>query len=107
MSRTLKLILFTVGGALGLLALIVLVAPPLVANRYRPRLEAAASEALGMDVRVGRLGLSLFPGFHVTVEDAHVFGEQGASVASAKRLGLWIALVPLLHGELRLRRIEL
>jgi AsmA protein len=109
MSRSLKRILFTIGGAVGLLALVALAAPLVVdVNRYKPRLEVAASDALGMDVRVGgRLGMGFFPGFHVTVEDGHILGEQGVAVASAKRARLWIELFPLLRREFRLRRIEL
>ena len=109
MSRTLKRILFITGGAVGLLVLVALVVPLFVdANRYKPRLEAAASDALGMDVRIGgRLGMGFFPGFHVTVEDGRILGEQGVAVASAKRARLWIGLLPLLRREFRLRRIEL
>ena len=48
-------------------------------NRCEPRLEAAASGALGMDVRVGgRPGMGRFPGSHATVEDGHILGGQGA-----------------------------
>ena len=109
MSRSLKRILFAIGGAVGLLLLVALAVPLVVdVNRYKHRLEVAASDALGMDVRVGgRLGIGFFPGFHVTVEDGHILGEQGVAVASAKRARLWIELLPLLRREFRLRRIEL
>jgi uncharacterized protein involved in outer membrane biogenesis len=109
MSRSLKRILFTTGSAVGLLVLLALAAPLVVdVNRYRPRLEVAASEALGMDVRVGgRLGMGFFPGLHVTVEDGRILSEQGVVVASAKKASLWIGLLPLFRGEFRLRRIEL
>src|SRR2546422_139692 len=92
MSRSLKRILFTIGGAVGLLVLAALALLLFVdVNRYKPRLEVAASEALGMDVRVGgRLGMGFFPGFHVTVEDGQILSEQGVAVASAKRASLWI-----------------
>jgi AsmA protein len=71
-------------------------------------LEAAASEAMGMDVRVGgRLGMSFFPGLHVTVENGAIRSEQGVAVASAKRVRLWIDLLPLLRGQFLLRKIEL
>ncbi len=109
MSRTLKRTLFTIGGVVGLLVLAACAVPLLVdVDRYKPRLEAAASDALGMDVRVdGRLGLGFFPDLHLTVADARIVGEQGVAVASAKRTRLGIALLPLLRGEVRLRRIEL
>lgn len=109
MSRSLKRILFTIGGAVGLLILVALAVVLLVdVNRYKPRLEAAASNALGMDVRLGgRLGVNFFPGFHVTMEDGRILSEHGVVVASAKRASLWIDLFPLLRKEFRLRRIEL
>lgn len=109
MSRALKRIVFTIGGAAGLLVLGAVAALLFVdVNRYKPRLEAAASDALGMDVRVGgRMGIGLFPGFHLTVENGHILSKQGVAVASAKKASLWIELLPLLRKEFRLRRIEL
>jgi AsmA protein len=109
MSHSSKRILFAIGGAVGLLVLAALAVPLVVdINRYKPRLEVAVSDALGMDVRIGgRLGMGFFPGFHVTVEDGHILSEQGVAVASAKRASLWIELLPLLRREFRLRRIEL
>jgi uncharacterized protein involved in outer membrane biogenesis len=110
MSRTwLKRIFFIICGAVGLLVLVALVALLFVdVNRYKPRLEADASDALGMDVRVaGRLGMGFFPGFHLTARDGQVLGENGLAVASVKKVSLWIDLVPLLRREVRVRRIEL
>lgn len=109
MSRSLKRILFIIGGAVGLLVIVTLAVLLFVdVNRYKPRLERAASDALGMDVRIGgRLRMGFFPGLHVTLEDGHILGEQGVTVASAKRASLWIALLPLLRKEYRLRRIQL
>lgn len=109
MSRSLMRILIIIGGAVGLLALVAMTVLLFVdINRFKPRFEAAASGALGMDVRVGgRLGMNLFRGFHLTVEDARVLDKQGETVASAKRAGFWIELLPLLRRKLRLNRIEL
>jgi uncharacterized protein involved in outer membrane biogenesis len=109
MSRSRKRLLLAIGGAVVLLVLVA-VAMPLVVdfNAYKPRLEVVASDALGMEVRVGgRLGLGLLPGLHVTVEDVRILSEPGVAVASAKRASLWIDPLPLLRGEFRLRRIEL
>jgi AsmA protein len=38
--------------------------------------------------------------------DGRILGEQGAAVASAKRIRLWIRLLPLLRRQFRLHRIE-
>ncbi len=109
MSRSLKRTLFALGGAVGLLVLVALAVPLVVdVDAYRPRAEGAASDALGMDVRIGgRLGMGFFPGFHVTVAEVRILDEQGVAVASARRARLWVALFPLLRKELRLSRIEL
>jgi AsmA protein len=109
MSRTRKRILFLVAGAVGLLVLVALVVPLVLdVDRFKPRLEAAASNALGMDVRIGgRLGLGFFPGFHVTMEDGRILDEHAVAVASAKRVRLGIALLPLLGREFRLGRVDL
>ncbi len=106
--KSLKIVLFVVGGFVGLL----LVAATTVllfvdANAYRPRLEAAASGALGMEVRVGgRLGVGFFPGLHVTLDDVHI-RNRGADVASAKEVRLGVDLLALFQKEVRLGKIAL
>jgi uncharacterized protein involved in outer membrane biogenesis len=109
MSRSLKRILLVIGGAVGMLLVLAVAVPLLVDfNGFKPRLEVAASDALGMDVRIGgRLGVGFFPGFHVTVEDGRILSEEGVTVASAKSARFWIGLLPLLRKEVRLRRVEL
>jgi AsmA protein len=108
MSKPLKIILFVVGGLVGLLALVAVAALLFVdANAYKPRLEAAASGALGMEVRVGgRLGIGFFPGLIVTLEDVHI-RNRGADLASAQQASLGIDLLPLLYQEVRIGKIAL
>jgi uncharacterized protein involved in outer membrane biogenesis len=109
MPRTLKRILFSIGGAVGILVLVALALPLIVnVNRYKPQLEATASDALGMEVRVvGRVGMGLFPGFHLTLEDGRILDQHGGTVASAKRTKFYIELLPLFHKAFRLHRIDL
>ncbi|MGB8273936.1 MAG: AsmA family protein [Alphaproteobacteria bacterium] len=107
MSKS-KIILFAVSG---FVALLVFGAAALLlfvdANAYKPRLEATASEALGMEVRVGgRMGIGFFPGLLVTLEDLHI-RNRGADVASAKEATLGIDLLPLLQREVRVSKIAL
>jgi AsmA protein len=106
MAKKRKIALFAAGG---LFALLILAAVALVlfvdVNVHKPRLEAAASDALGMEVRIGgRLGIGLLPGFHVKVEDVRI-RNRGADVASAKETTLGIELLPLLHKEVRIVEI--
>ena len=106
MANKRKIALFATGG---LFALLILAAVALVlfvdVNAHKPRLEAAASDALGMEVRIGgRMGVGFFPGFHVTLEDVRI-RNRGLDVASAGEAILGIALLPLLHKEVRIVKI--
>lgn len=108
MSKSLKIILFTISGLVGLLVLVALVLLLFVdADAYKPRLEAAASGALGMEVSVGgRMGISLFPGLLLTLNDVHI-RNRGEDLVSAKKIRLGIDLLPLLHNEIRIGMIAL
>jgi uncharacterized protein involved in outer membrane biogenesis len=108
MPRPLKIILLIGGGLVGLLVLVAAGVHFFVdVNAYKPRLEIAASEALGMEVKIGgSLGVDLFPGFHLTLGDVHL-RNRGADLASAKAVSLKIALIPLLHQEVRIEKIRL
>jgi uncharacterized protein involved in outer membrane biogenesis len=106
MGNKWKIGLFAAGG---LVALLLLAAVALVlfvdVNALKPRLETAASDALGMEVRIGgRLGIGLFPVFHATLEDVRI-RNRGSDVASARETTLGIELLPLLHRELRIVKI--
>jgi uncharacterized protein involved in outer membrane biogenesis len=104
-----KRALFLAGGIVGLLVLVALALPFMIhIGSYKPRLEAAASDALGMDTRVGgRLSFGFFPTFHVVADGASIVGEQGSPVVTVERARLSVDLLPLVRKELRLRRIEL
>ena len=107
-SNSLKRTLFFVGGLLGLFVLVAVTACWLVdVDAYKPRLEAAASDALGLTVRIGgRLGIEFFPGLRVTLEDVHI-RNRGTDLLSAEEARVDIALLPLLHKEVRIRTIAL
>jgi uncharacterized protein involved in outer membrane biogenesis len=108
MSKSHKIILYTIGGFAGLLVIIAAALHLLVdANAYKPRLEAAASDALGMEVSIGgKMGFNLFPGLQVTLDDVHI-RNRGADLVSAKEAMLGIELLPLLHKEVRIDKIAL
>jgi uncharacterized protein involved in outer membrane biogenesis len=108
MSKSLKIALFAVGGLVGLFVLVALALKLFVdVNAFKPRLEAIASGALGMEVRFGgQLEISVFPGLHVTLEDVHIRNRE-ADVAVAKAARLDIDLLPLLRKEIRIRKVAL
>jgi uncharacterized protein involved in outer membrane biogenesis len=108
MSRSPRIILFA---GVGFVGLCVLVAAALLlfvdANVYKARLEAAASQALGMEVSIGgRVGIGYFPGVLLTLEDVRI-RNRGMDVASAKEARLGIDLLPLLKKEVRFESIVL
>ena len=108
MSKSLKIILFAISGFVGLLVLVAVALLFFVdPNAYKPRFEAAGSGALGMEVRVGgRLGIGLFPGLLVTLEDVHI-RTRGVDLVSAKEVRLGIDLLPLIQKEVRIGKIAL
>ena len=75
-AKTLRVLLFAVGGVIGLLLLTGIAFALLVdANSYKSRIEAAASQASGMKVAIeGNVGMSLSfsPGLRITLENVRV-----------------------------------
>jgi hypothetical protein len=73
----------------------------------KPRVQAALSGALGMDVRIGGgMGISLVPGPGVTFEDMTV-RSRGTDLLSAGRVRVGLRLLPLLRRKVDLRSVEL
>jgi uncharacterized protein involved in outer membrane biogenesis len=108
MSKSLKIILFAGSGFVVILVLVAIALHFFLdIDSYKPRLEAAASDALGMEVRVGgNMGISLFPGLQVTLDGVQV-RNRGTDLVSAQEARLGIALLPLLHKEIRIGKIVL
>jgi len=72
---------------------------------YKPRVEAAASRMLGMDVSIeGRLRASLVPGLHVSLENVRI-RNRGVELAFAEEVDLAIDLLLLLRQRLRYSHI--
>ena len=105
----LKRILVAIGGALGLLFLAALVLPLFVnANRYKSQVETAATDALGMRVRIdGRLSVGLVPDVHLAGTEVRILDDAGTVVGSVARARFSVRVLPLLGRQLRMRRIEL
>ncbi len=108
MSKARKILLYAIGAIAGLLVLAALAVRFFIdANDYKPRIESAAAEALGMQVSVsGNIGFSLFPGLRLTLDDVHIH-NRGTELVAAQQARLEIALLPLLMQEVRIGKITL
>ncbi|HEU4724875.1 MAG TPA: AsmA family protein [Candidatus Eisenbacteria bacterium] len=78
------------------------------ADAYKARFEAAASDPLGLQIRVGGPLAFAFNGdLLLVMRDLHVTDASGAEVLSADRAEAAVAVLPLLFGKRHVRRIEL
>ena len=74
---------------------------------FTPQIEAAASTALGMDVRIkGKVGISLFPGFGLSVKDVNV-RNKGLDVVTIEKMRIGLKLIPLARFEIKIIRVGL
>ncbi|HWR73094.1 MAG TPA: AsmA family protein, partial [Nitrospirota bacterium] len=72
---------------------------------FKPQIEAAASNALGMEVRIkGRLGIALVPGFGISLKDISVWNGE-AAVVTVEKMKIGLKLIPLTRHEVRLTRV--
>lgn len=107
MSKSSKLILFALGGLAGFVVLAAAIATLFLGRNAKPRVEAATSKALAMEVNFrGPMSIGVFPRLHVALADVHI-RNRGAEVASAGEVDVGIALLPLLRKEIRIKRIAL
>jgi uncharacterized protein involved in outer membrane biogenesis len=108
MSKSKKIVLYSIGSVMLLLVLAAVSLRYLVdANVYKPRLQAAASQALGMDVSIGgRLGIGFYPNMLLTMNDVHLRNRDNDFVV-AKEVRVGFELLPLLRDEFRITNIGL
>jgi len=94
---------YRVIAAAGLILLVALAALPFFSdiNTFKPRVETAISEAVGMAVTVeGKLGIKFRPGLHLTLSDVHV-RNRGSEFAFVEHADLAIELLPLIQQQIR------
>ncbi len=108
MSKSRKFILISIGSVV---ALFILSAVTLIyfvdADVYKPGLQSAASEALGMDVSIdGRITVGLFSGVSLTLRDVHI-RNQGRELVVAEKLRFGLEPLPLLQKRVRITNISL
>jgi uncharacterized protein involved in outer membrane biogenesis len=107
MSKSAKVILIAGGTLAGTMILFAVIAALVLRVSLKSRVEAIASEALGMEVHVGgRLAIGFVPGLHVALADVH-FLERGVEIASAGEVDLRVELMPMLRKEFRIDQIKL
>ena len=98
MNRTLKII----GIVIAVLVVILIALPFLInVNSFRPRVESEASAALGRQVTVGNLSLSLLTG-NVGVDDIKIADDPAFSKSpfvTAKSLKVGVELMPLIFSK--------
>jgi AsmA protein len=92
-----------IGGiALAVLILILIALPFLInVNRFRPKVEAEASSALGRQVSVGNLSLSILSGRvgadHIVIADDPAFSSS--PFVTAKSLKIGVEMMPLIFSK--------
>ncbi|MGE5189436.1 MAG: AsmA family protein [Gemmatimonadota bacterium] len=87
----------------GVVALLLLVD----VNAYKPRIEAAATDALGMELRIGgKASLRLVPSLGISVADVHV-RNRGTELAKVGSLRIGVKLIPLLSREIQVTEFVL
>jgi uncharacterized protein involved in outer membrane biogenesis len=102
-----KKALFILGGiAAAFVLAVVIFALTFDINSYRPRIEAAASAATGLEIKVkGEMGLSFFP-FGISAKDIYV-ANKGEEILSIENLKIGAELMPLLKKQLKVTSCEL
>ena len=98
MKRILKILAIIVG-----VVIVIAIAIPLFvdANTFRPKLESELTDALGRQVKVGNLTLSLFSG-GVKADDISIADDAAFSTSpfvQAKSLKVGVELIPLIFSK--------
>jgi AsmA protein len=94
--------IYVIVGVIVLFVIIVVALPFLIdANQFRPRVEAEASKALGRDVKVGNLTLSIFAGgvraTDLSIADDPAYGKQ--PFLTAKSMNIGVEMMPLITSR--------
>jgi uncharacterized protein involved in outer membrane biogenesis len=107
MSKSWKLTLLAVRALLGVVLLGAAIMLLSWRGHAKTQVEAAASDALGMQVTVGGgLSMKFFPSIGMTLEDVHIRSRESEFIA-ARQARLDIQLVSLLRRQVRIPNIEL
>ncbi len=106
-TRMKKGLLILGGSIIAIVLAVVVFAYTFDINPYKPRIEAAISDATGMNVRInGKIKLMIFPSAGVTIEDI-LIQNMDVDVVSVKRAEVTIKLLPLIIRKLNIRHVVL
>ncbi len=102
-----KKILYITTGVITLVVFVGIIAFMLNIKGFTPQIEAAASNVLGMDVRIkGKVGVALFPGIGLSVKDVNV-RNRGLDVVTIEKMRIGLKLIPLAMFQIKIIRIGL
>ena len=105
-------IIFFALALIGVLLAVLVLAPGVIPTEtYKPRIEAAATAALGREVSIGNdLSIRIFPKTAFRVSDltiANAEGFEGDTLARVKRANVGVKLFPLLSGSVEVDQFVL
>ena len=107
MSIHKKKVLYITTGVITLVVFVGILVLMLNIKGFTPRIEAATSTALGMDVRIkGKVGISLFPAFGLSLKDVNV-RDKGLDVVTIEKMRIGLKLIPLARFEIKIIRVGL
>ena len=102
-----KKVLFIITGVIVLVVLAGILALLLNLKTFTPQIEATASTALGMDVRIkGSIGIALLPVLGLSLKDVNV-QNNGLDVVTIEKMRIGLKLLPLARFELKIIQVEL
>lgn len=105
MARKIKKVILIASGAITGVVCAVIISLLFNIQALKPRIEAAASKALGMDVRIkGRLGIALFPGIGISLREISVM-NAGADFATVEKMNIGLEFIALTRREVRISRV--
>jgi uncharacterized protein involved in outer membrane biogenesis len=109
MTKPSKKLMFVLGGVGGLILILLITIPLLIdVNRYRGLIEGKAQEALGREVRLGEMKLSLLPSVAVRIDDLAIGAlpeEGGGDLITARRVRVGVKLLPLMRKQVKVTSI--
>src|SRR5579863_4145491 len=107
MPKSLKLTLYAVAALLAAAVLTAVIMLLWWRGHAKPQVEAAASDALGMQVSIGgAVALKFFPSVALTLDDVHIRSHD-TEFAQVRHATLDIQLVSLLRRQVRIPNLRL